>query len=300
LSPGGFGHLVTRNAGRPGHVKPGPIHPRKESHPMSSTPAELRAVGPSKARPSKVGLSGLGRAGRAAACGAALCGVVAAGFVGGSGSTARAADPDPGEVARHPEPAAFPVSWDLKFRSAPPKRIVVKSGSSKYPVAYWYITYTVSNLGEKEQDFQPEFDLIASDGKVYAGNRAIPGDVFDAIKRQEGNDLLISPRKVAGMINVGPEQGRDSVAIWEEPMRQMGTFSIYVAGLSGEMVTMKKVGDKFVAVDRNREAEELKDVKEADRLTLRKQLQLTYQVVGDENNAGKDPVMKKGEKYVMR
>jgi hypothetical protein len=237
---------------------------------------------------------------RRARCAArvALCGLVAVGGVAALPAAPAGAADD--TVARHPEPALYQASWELKFRHTAPKRIVVQSVASKNPVAYWYITYTVTNLGEKEEDFQPEFDLIAADGKVYRGNRAIAGDVFEAVRRAEGNPLLISPRKVGGLINVGPEQARDSVAIWEEPARKMGTFSIYVAGLSGESVTMKKVGDRFVPVDPKKAADELKDVKDEDRLTLRKQLQLTYSVLGDETNVGNAPVVKKAEKYVMR
>lgn len=239
------------------------------------------------------------RARLAVAARVALCGMMAVGGLAGlpAASQVRAADD---AVERHPEPALYQASWELKFRHTAPKRIVVNSAANKNPVAYWYITYTVSNLGNKEQDFQPDFDLIASNGKVYHGNRAIPNDVFEAVRRAEANPLLMSPRKVAGMINVGAEQGRDSVAIWEEPQRKMGTFSIYVAGLSGETVTMKKAGDKFVRIDPKKAAEELKDVKDEDRVDLRKQLQITYSVLGDDTNVGQAPVQKKAEKYVMR
>jgi hypothetical protein len=227
----------------------------------------------------------------------AFCGVIAAGALVMSSRITCAADDPP---APFPEPSPFPTTWELKFKHSLPKRIVVQLPNQKFPTAYWYFTYTVINRGEKEADFEPEFDLMTDDRKVYRGNRAIPSEIFEDIKKREGNALLMSPRKVSGIINTGEEQARESVAIWEEPMRKMGSFSVFVAGLSGESMTMKKVGDKYLAVDPAKAAVELKDVKEEDRLILRKQLHLRFTVLGDERNTGQDPVTEKPEKWVMR
>jgi len=209
----------------------------------------------------------------------------------------RAADDAP---SPYPEPSQFRTSWELKLKYTAPKRIIVQLPNQQHPTAYWYMTYTVINRGDKEVDFQPEFELVTEDGKVYRANRTIPNEVFEDIKKKEGNRLLISPRKVTGLINPGEEQARDSVAIWEEPQRKMGSFSIFVSGLSGETMTMKKVGDKYVAVDQAKAAEELKDVKEEDRLILSKQLHLRFQVLGDDKNVGQDPITEKPSKWVMR
>ena len=243
----------------------------------------------------------------------AACGLLAVAAIAFQPAVVRADDPP----SPFPEPHPFPTSWELKFRHTAPKRIVVQLPGQKFPAAYWYITYTVINRGEKEVDFQPEFKLVTEDGQIHAGNRAIPNDVFEEIKKKEGNKLLMSPRRVAGVINPGDEQARDSVAIWPEPQRKMGQFSIFVAGLSGETLMMKKVGGQFVKVDDAKAlkkigenqyvivdpakaVEELKDVKEEDRLMLRKQLHLRFQVMGDDRNAGKDPIVEKPAKWVMR
>lgn len=217
----------------------------------------------------------------------------------GAAATAPSAD-----VERFPEPSVYPIAWEVRFRAATPRRIVVQLAGQPTPLAYWYLTYSAVNRGDKEVQFEPEFTLsVQVDGrpKMIAGNRAIPGEVFEAIKRREGNPLLISPRKISvDPLNPGEEQSRDGVAIWEEPTQKLGTFSVFVAGLSGEQVTLRKAGDRFVKVDPAKGADELKDVKEEDRVTLRKQLQLTYQVLGDERAAGNAPIVKKGEKWVMR
>jgi len=203
--------------------------------------------------------------------------------------------------SRFPEPSVYPISWELKFKHSEPKRIVVRAPGDVAAKAYWYVTYTVTNLGEESVEFDPVFEMLAEDGKTYRANRAVPGEVFEAIKKKEGIRLLEAPSKIIGNIKPGAEQARDGVAIWPEPpVKDMGTFSIFVAGLSGETLIMKKVGAQYVPVNRANAAEELKDVKEEDRLLLRKQYQITYKVLGDDVQPGVDPIEKKHWKWVMR
>ena len=67
--------------------------------------------------------------------------------------------------------------------------------------------------------------------------------MFDAIKRRENRKFLEPLGKVTGRLLIGQDQAKDSVAIWPEPMPRMGTFSIYVQGLSGETAYIDKKGD---------------------------------------------------------
>ena len=98
-----------------------------------------------------------------------------------------------------------------------------------------------------------------------ARNRA----AFDAIKRRERNQFLEDFTQIGGEIRLGEDQAKDGVAIWEQPAREMGQFSIFVSNLSGESVTLKD--DKGA------------EVKNADGkpTILRKTLQLNYFVRGD-------------------
>jgi hypothetical protein len=203
-------------------------------------------------------------------------------------------------TARFPEPSFYPVSWELGFKHATPQRIVVRATGDATPKAYWYMTYSVKNEGNEPVDFDPVFELLDDKGKTHRANRAIPNDVFEAIKKKEGNKLLESQRQIRSMVKPGAEQARDGVAIWPEPLAEMGTFSIFAGGLSGETLIMKKVGNNYVAVDPKKAAEELKDVKDEDRLLLRKQYQVTYRVLGDDVQPGVDPIEKRGSKWVMR
>jgi hypothetical protein len=194
-----------------------------------------------------------------------------------------------------PKPSVFPVSWQLKFEHSMPKRIVVKSPNDPNPQAYWYVTFTVKNLTEEEQRFLPVFELVTNDGKVVRSDKSIPTNVFDEIKKREHNKLLESLERVTGRILIGEDQARDSVAIWPEPSTRMGTFQVFVGGLSGETITLKN-GEEFKVTDWTKVTEEDKKG-----LTfLRKTLQLTYQIPGDEIRPEEDQVIAKGEEWVMR
>ncbi|MDB5298018.1 MAG: hypothetical protein JWO31_4001, partial [Phycisphaerales bacterium] len=205
----------------------------------------------------------------------------------------------PPAVERYPEPKLQPTTWELKLRLGTPKRIAVRTPGQDAAKAYWYLPYTVTNLGEDNVEFDPVIEMLI-DGKTIRANRALPSEVFDAIKRKEGNKLLTTAQKIVGTIKPGDDQARDGVAIWPEPQARMGTFTVFFAGLSGETVTVKKVGDKFVPIDPTKAADELKDVKEEDRRNLRKQFSVTYRVLGDEVSPGTDPVQKRSEQWVMR
>jgi hypothetical protein len=181
--------------------------------------------------------------------------------------------------ANFPEPSPYPTSWELDFEHSKPKRVVVQPENSSVPRAYWYITYTVTNNTDQEQLFLPAFELLTKDGRVIRNDKNIPASVFETIKKHEGSRFLQPAAMIGGELRIGPDQGKDGVAIWPEPTPEMGSFSIFVTGLSGETATVN-VGDKDVI--------------------LRKTLQLNYFVRGDEVYPGEDEVNENPEQWVMR
>lgn len=191
----------------------------------------------------------------------------------------RAADP--------PEPSPYPVSWEITFDHKTPRRIVVNVPGSGGSKAYWYMPYTITNEGEESQVFIPQFDLLTEDGKVVRAGRNLPKRVFDAIRGRERNDLLLPPTRAGGELRPGVDQARDSVAVWEEPQRDMDTFRIFAGGLSGEFVELKDDNGK-----------QLVDSK-GEPIILRKTLQLTYHTNGDEVYPGEDAVHE-GESRIGR
>jgi hypothetical protein len=191
---------------------------------------------------------------------------------------------------KYPEPSRYPLpnAWYLTFKHGIPKRIVVDVPGQKLPTAYWYLTYTVTNDSSKEVDFLPDFQMVTQDGAVHQADKNIPLPVFQAIKKEVGNDLLVSATKIAGPLHQGEDQARDGVAIWEEPMARMGAFALYVGGLNSEFV-------KGTDNDGN----PINDA-EGHPVTLRKTLELNYVIWGDEVKPGLDDVQKKPEHWVMR
>ena len=189
-----------------------------------------------------------------------------------------------------PEPSVFPLPnvWYLGFKHGIPKRIVVAVPGEKVPVAYWYLTYTVTNNTGKEQDYYPHFEMVTQDGKIHASDQNIPLAAFQAIKKSEGNDLLQSATLIAGTLHQGEDQARDGVAIWVESMPRMGEFNIYASGLNSEAMA---------ATDDN--GMPIKD-DQGQPLKLWKTLQLNYVIWGDEVKPGLDDVRVKPEKWLMR
>lgn len=182
-------------------------------------------------------------------------------------------------LADYPKPSPYPKTWELKFDHGTPKRVVVP-GKDGVARAYWYLTYTVTNDTDREQLFLPAFELLSKDGQVVRNDINIPQSVFNAIKQREGMRFLQTAAQIGGELRLGPDQAKDGVAIWPEPSPEMGSFSIFASGLSGETATVK--------------GPEGKDV------ILRKTLQLNYLIRGDEVFPGEDDINENPREWVMR
>ena len=190
--------------------------------------------------------------------------------------------------ADFPKPSPYPISWQLKFDHGVPRRVVVDIPGQPVPVAYWYMTYTVTNNTDQERTFLPVFEMMTKDGNVIRSDKDIPKVVFDAIKKREKKPLLEPWTKVGGELLLGEDQAKDGVAIWQEPTPRMGKFTIFVSGLSGEHVEMKDDSGKV-----------MKD-KDGNPIILRKTLALQYHIRGDEVYPGEDEVDPQPEQWVMR
>jgi hypothetical protein len=186
-----------------------------------------------------------------------------------------------------PVPSIYPKSWELKFEHGQPQRIVVDVGE-KSPKAFWYLPYSVTNTTGREMTFLPMFEFLTKDGQVIRSDDKIPSAAFNAIKAREKNRFLESQYSVGGALRLGPDQAKDAVAIWAEPAAELGRFSIFVSGLSGEFAFLK---------DAKGEEKKSPDGKP---IILRKTLQLNYLVRGDEVYPGEDAVNENAEIWVMR
>lgn len=195
----------------------------------------------------------------------------------------------------YPKPSLNRVSWELDFQHGLPNRITVQSPGAASPTAYWYMTFSVTNNTSDEQPFLPTFELVDDKGNAHRSDVNVPKEVFDAIKKREGKKLLEPLAKVTGRLLVGPDQARDSVAIWPEPLERMGTFSIFVTGLSGEAVWFKDGQETPL-----NKTDWVKTKSGEAGQVLRKTLEIDIQIPGDEFYQGKDRVIEKDQRWVMR
>jgi hypothetical protein len=199
------------------------------------------------------------------------------------------------EARAYPKPSINRIAWELDFQHGMPSRIMVRVPGSDAPKAFWYMPFTVTNNTNDEQQFLPIFELVDDKGNVHRSDQDIPKQVFEAVKIREGKKLMEPLAKVSGRLLSGPDQARDSVAIWPEPLERMGTFSIFVSGLSGEAVWFKDGQETPLS-----KADWIKTKPEDAGNILRKTLQIDIQVPGDEFYQGRDVVLKKDERWVMR
>ncbi len=190
-----------------------------------------------------------------------------------------AADPLKKKPEAYPTPSVYSVAWQFDFTHSMPKRVIVNVPGQANPEGYWYITYQATNNTDQERMFLPVIEMLTEDGQVIRSDKNIPAAVFTAIKQREGNRFLEPAAQLAGELRLGEDQAKDGVAIWKEPMPEMGRFSIFVTGLSGE-TAKTTIGDK--------------------EFLLRKTLQLDYHVAGDAIKPGRDEVNPVVENWVMR
>jgi hypothetical protein len=190
--------------------------------------------------------------------------------------------------ADFPKPSPYPITWELKFDYETPRRLVMDVPGSTVPKAYWYLTYTVTNESDKEQVFLPLFEMLAKDGRVIRSDRHIPAAVFERIRQREGKRFMEPFTTIGGEIRIGEDEARDGVAIWEEPTSRMGTFTLFISGLSGE-----------TAIAKDGAGREIKD-SDGKPMILRKTLQLDFEIPGDESHPGEALIKQTGQQWVMR
>lgn len=192
----------------------------------------------------------------------------------------------------YPKPNPYPLSWELRFEHGHPKRFVIAPKGAEQPQAYWYMTFTVTNTGSDEVKFLPVFEMLTEDGRVLRSDDNVPAVVLETIRIREKNRHLLSIADIAGPLRVGPDQARDGVAIWRESSAEMGHFSIFIKGLSGEATILRDEQGRQVVRPGP-------DGKPAP-VVLWKTLQLRYHIAGDDRAPGHDVCELVDQEWIMR
>lgn len=226
------------------------------------------------------------------------------------------ADTPPADIGNGPQPSVVPVSWELEFEFLDPRRIEVQVPGSTEPEHFWYMVYTVRNNTGRTQRFFPTFELVTNDMRVIDTDMGIHPLVFDAIRERHKltHKYLVSPTKAIGDLRVGDDNAIESVAIWRASDTDVTGFRIYAAGLSGEtsiVLNPSRGKSKATAAVMNEKSpasnpastessDKPEKPAEARRFTLRKTLELQYDLPGSAEGRKTAEPERKSVRWIMR
>jgi hypothetical protein len=132
----------------------------------------------------------------------------------------------------------MPQIWALEFAYRHPRMVSVEipdeNGRPQRKLV-WYLPYRITNRGDTERMFVPEFVLETDTGQRYP-DRVVPL-AMRAIRAREGSEhTWHDSTTVAGRVPPSPQEGADrsvyGVATWYDVDPRTDYFSIFVNGLS--------------------------------------------------------------------
>jgi hypothetical protein len=204
------------------------------------------------------------------------------------------------------EPAAIPTTWELEFKFLDPRRIEVQVPGSSRADVYWYVAYTVTNPGPRSQRFFPIFQIVTEDLRVYDTDMGINPLVFEAIRQRHAitHKYLVEPSKAIGALLTGDDNARESVAIWRDIDLTLNSFTVYVAGLSGETRYVANPSHDPNRPETVRKAEADGATRETDvnpkSFALRKTLEIRYNLPGSPQARPGVLPERAGARWIMR
>ena len=213
---------------------------------------------------------------------AALCMGLLAYFCGSASATAQVL-----------EPSRALVSWELKFSFSDPQRISLTLPGSSQPTTYWYMLYTVENDTDRDVPYYATAELVTSSIQVIKGGEQISPTVYDAIKARHKitHPFMIGPSRVSGTLLQGEDNAKTSMVVFRQFNYEDNAFSIFFSGLSGEIKLQPN--PSFDA----RQPESKKNPRT---FTLRKTLEIKYELPGDESTRRMAKPIRRERGWVMR
>lgn len=209
-------------------------------------------------------------------------------------------------VGSGPEPAPFPIAWEFEFKFLDPKRIEIQLPDESKPRVFWYMVYTVTNTSGRSQRFFPSIAMVTEDLEVHESDIGISPLVFEAIRdrHEHTHPYMVHPTQAIGSLLMGDDNARESVAIWPQFDLNVNNFYVYVSGLSGETLFVRNpVYDPAMPETKEIEGSDGK-VREVvvnpKHFTLRKTLQIRYNLPGSPNLRRLDDVQRLGTEWIMR
>lgn len=180
----------------------------------------------------------------------------------------------------YPEPAIVAKAWEFDFSFDLPRPISFTTPDGRVRW-FWYLTYRITNNTDRERLFIPEITIATDEGDILLAGRSVPPGVFEAITAQLPNHLIESPIQVVGKLLLGPDNAKDSLAIWPADEHEIDTMSVFIGGLSGETAVVQNPVSK-------------EDV------LMTKTLMIDLALPGEPPNPQHQPVILQEQHWVMR
>lgn len=181
----------------------------------------------------------------------------------------------------YPEPEIVSVSWQLDYEFKAPRVIAVQLPGEARPKLFWYMLYTVTNKTADDQLFIPTIHLYTDQGDLAQAGKGVAPAVFDAIKKETRDPLLVNPIQVSGKLLQGEDNAKSSVAVWPVPDHDVDNLRIFVGGLSGE-------------------TKEWQDPYSDRKVFLQKTLMIDYAYPGDQAHVSDKKAELKDKTWIMR
>ena len=145
-----------------------------------------------------------------------------------------------GRGAAAPKPSLTPRSWELDFDFHDPARITLTLPGDDQPTTFWYLLYSVTNNTGREIEFYPTFHLVTDTLRVIEAGNAISPSVHQAIRARHKKEyqFFVDPPSVYGALKQSEDNRLTSAAVFCDFDPEASRFTIYVGGLSGEMVRL--------------------------------------------------------------
>lgn len=198
----------------------------------------------------------------------------------------------PGGAA--PQAEIFSTKWQLDFAFHDVQRISLVLPGDSQPTTFWYLLFEAANLTGRDVEFYPSFELVTDTLQVVEGGANISPSVYDAIAARHKNEFpfFVPPARITGALLQGRENARASAAVFRTFDSSAARFTVYVSGLSGELVRVSNPAPVDPGV--------VSTEPMADSFILRRTLAIVYDLPGDSTTRANAQPIRRSREWVMR
>jgi len=190
-----------------------------------------------------------------------------------------------------PEPAIVqgPNQWTVDTEFTHPQKVFIRRTSDNKPIIFWYIIITVTNNTSNDVDFYPKCDLMTDTFQIIPEGKDVIPAVFEQIKqRHKSRYQFLEPlSKVDNKLLEGEDNTKDIAVIWPDFDENASKITLFITGLSNETAVVNHP----TAEDENGQAQ---------KIFLRKTLELSYNVKNDPVSRNLVNVSFQGKRWIMR